>query len=224
MKCLLVFLALLELGSGLPKIFSIYGHTTPSPSEPDIFNSDILCREMKSAMQHLITGGVLECGGLAEENSVPEEVLKFCSYSGSSFIRECFSRPTPHECLMEVKETMDRSDGYEACWCHSKVEAFKSFFAASYLLCADDVSSYERDGKILGTGMFNLDLPTKLQESFGAFARTMTEKLFTPDTTTTTTTTTTASPSGSGNCQNPSPKSPKSNSKGLGLGVILFCS
>ena len=46
---------------------------------------------------------------------------------------------------MEVKETMDRSDGYEACWCHSKVEAFKSFFAASYLLCADAVSSYERD-------------------------------------------------------------------------------
>ena len=219
MKCLLVLLALLELGSGFPKIFSIYGHTTPSPSEPDIFNSDILCREMKSAMQHLILGGVLECGGLAEEKSVPEEVLKFCSYSGSSFIRDCFSRPTPHECLMEVKETMDRSDGYEACWCHAKFEAFRSFFAVSYLLCADDVSSYERDGK-----MFNLDLPTKLQESFGAFARTMTEKLFTPDTTTTTTTTTTASPSGSGNCQNPSPKSPKSNSKGLGLGVTLFCS
>ena len=193
MKWLLVFLALLELGSCFPKIFSIYGHTTPSPPEPDIFNSDILCREMKTAMQHLITGGVLECGGLAEENSVPEEVLKFCSYSGSAFIRDCFSRPTPHECLMEVKETMDRSDGYEACWCHSKVEAFKSFFAVSYLLCADDVSSYERDGK-----MFNLDLPTKLQESFGTFAITMTEKLFAPETTSTTTTTT-ASSSGSGN-------------------------
>ena len=63
----------------------------------------------------------------------------------------------------------------------------------------DDVTSYERDGKILGNGMFNLDLPTKLQESFGAFARTMTQKLFAPDTTTTTTTTTTASTSGSGN-------------------------
>ena len=88
MKCLLVFLALFELGSGFPKIFSIYGHTTPSPPEPDSFNSDILCREMKTAMQHLILGGVLECGGLAEEKSVPEEVLKFCSYSGSSFIRD----------------------------------------------------------------------------------------------------------------------------------------